>query len=167
MDTLPFKVIKTSKQYYKYCDLVWEMLHLEKKTKYDEDVIELLTVLIEKYDDDHSTHVDLDPVELLIALMKDHKLKSVDLAKFLEVSTSLVSDILNYRRGFSKAIVRKLAERFKMRQDAFNRPYRLNPPVTPPPKKQASKKKPVKAQVRSVSKTPKPDKKAKKALKTI
>jgi HTH-type transcriptional regulator/antitoxin HigA len=167
MDTLPFKVIKTSKQYYKYCDLVWEMLHLEKKTKYDQDVIELLTVLIEKYDDDHSTHVDLDPVELLLVIMKDHKLKSVDLAKFLEVSTSLISDILNYRRGFSKDIIRKLAERFCLRQDAFNRPYRLNPPTTTPPKKQASKKKPVKAEVRSASKTPKPAVKAKKALKTI
>lgn len=139
MDTLPFKVIKTNKQYFKYCDLVWEMLHIEKKTKYDEDVIDLLTVLIEKWDDDHRTFEDADPVELLIGMMAEHKMKSVDLAKMLDVSTSLVSDILNYRRGFSKDIIRKLSEKFKLKQDAFNRPYRLNPPETPPKKKPIKK----------------------------
>jgi HTH-type transcriptional regulator/antitoxin HigA len=166
MDTLPFKVIKTRKQYFKYCDLVWEMLHFEKKTKYDEDVIDLLTVLIEKWDDDHSTFTMLDPVEMLRSMMDEHKMKSVDMAKMLDVSTSLVSDILNYRRGFSKDIIRKLSERFKLRQDAFNRPYRLNPPDTPP-KKKVVKEKPVKAQVRSVKKTPKAAIKVKKVLKTI
>lgn len=176
MDTLPFKVIKTRKQYFKYCDLVWEMLHFEKKTKYHEDVIELLTVLIEKWDDDHNTFEDLDPVELLVGLMDDHKMKSVDLAKMLDVSTSLVSDILNYRRAFSKDIVRKLAERFKMRQDAFNRPYRLTGSDAPAKKKTVKKtaakkatvkKNPAKTQVRSVRKTPAPAIKVKQALNTI
>jgi hypothetical protein len=86
----------------------------------------------------------------------------------LGVSTRLISDILNYRRGFSKAIVRKLAEKFKMRQDAFNRPSRLNPPDTPP-KKKPVKKSQVKVKTPVVSKTPKPKPKAKakKALATI
>src|SRR4051812_24813056 len=123
MDTLPFKVIKTNKQYLKYCDLAWEMLHYENKTKYDKDVIDLLTVLIEKWDDDHRTFEESDPVELLKYRMDQLNMKSVELAEKLGVSTSLISDILNYRRGFSKALVRKLAETFKMRQDAFNRPY--------------------------------------------
>jgi HTH-type transcriptional regulator / antitoxin HigA len=166
MDTLPFKVIKTSKQYFKYCDLVWEMLHYEKKTRYDEDVIELLTVLIEKWDDEHRTSEYTDPVILLKYMMDEHKMKSVDLAKILDVSTSLISDILNYRRGFSKAIVRKLAEKFKLRQDAFNRPYRLNPPETPP-KKKPIKKNPAKVKTPSVSKPRKPAAKIKKTLATV
>ena len=176
MDTLQFKVIKTTKQYFKYCDLVEELTFKEKRTKYDDDVIDLLIVLIKKWDNDHSTHVDLDPVELLVSLMDDHKMKSVDLAKMLDVSTSLVSDILNYRRAFSKDIIRKLAERFKMRQDAFNRPYRLTGSEAsakkktvkkPAAKKAMVKKNPAKAQVRSVRKTPAPAIKVKQALNTI
>lgn len=171
MDTLQFKVIKTRKQYFKYCDLVEELTFKEKRTKYDEDVIDLLMVLIEKWDDDHNTFEDLDPVELLVSMMAEHKMKSVDLAKMLDVSTSLISDILNYRRGFSKDIVRKLAERFKMRQDAFNRPYRLNPPDTPPKKKPIKKatvkKNPAKVKTLAVSNSPKPATKVKRVLNTI
>jgi HTH-type transcriptional regulator/antitoxin HigA len=125
MDTLPFKVIKTTKQYFKYCNLVEELTFKENPTKYDDDVADLLIVLIEKWDNDHSTHIELDPVELLAHIMQEHKIKSVDLAKMLDVSPSLISDILNYRRGFSKAIVRKLSEKFKFRQDAFSKPYKL------------------------------------------
>jgi HTH-type transcriptional regulator/antitoxin HigA len=36
-----------------------------------------------------------------------------------------MSEILHYRKGLSKEIIRKLADRFKVRQEAFNRPYKL------------------------------------------
>ena len=63
--------------------------------------------------------------------MKDHKMKAVDLAKLLNVSEGLVSDILNYKKGLSKETIRILSERFKLNQEAFNRPYKLKVPVTP------------------------------------
>ncbi len=61
--------------------------------------------------------------------MKDHQLKSIDLAKKLKVSPGLISDIINYKKGFSKDIIRQLATMFKLSQEAFNRPYPLNSPV--------------------------------------
>ena len=48
-----------------------------------------------------------------------------DLAEVLGVSKGLVSDILNYKKGLSKEIIRTLASFFKVTQEAFNRPYRL------------------------------------------
>jgi len=61
----------------------------------------------------------------LTSIMSEHKMKAKDLAEILNVSKGLISDILNYKKGMSKDIIRKLAERFKLRQDAFNRPYPL------------------------------------------
>jgi HTH-type transcriptional regulator/antitoxin HigA len=95
------------------------------KTKAIKEEIALLTLLIEKYDQEHNTFTELDPVELLKSLMKDHKLKSIDLAKFLDVSPGLISDILSYKKGFSKNIIRALAQHFKLSQEAFNKPYKL------------------------------------------
>jgi Predicted transcription regulator containing HTH domain len=43
----------------------------------------------------------------------------------LNVSKGYVSDILNYKKGLSKDVIRKLADRFKVSQEAFNRPYKL------------------------------------------
>lgn len=133
---LTYTVIKSEKQYYKYCDEVEELvLSKKKKTKDQKDTIDLLTVLIEKWDDDHDTSEDIQPVEMIKHMMERNKMKPVDLARLLGISKSLMSDIFNYRRGLSKAMVRKLAERFAMRQEAFSRPYNLK--VTP--KKKAKK----------------------------
>ncbi len=51
--------------------------------------------------------------ELLKSLMKDHKLKAAGLAILLDVSKGLVSDMLNYKKGFSKDTIRILSDRFK------------------------------------------------------
>jgi HTH-type transcriptional regulator/antitoxin HigA len=61
--------------------------------------------------------------------MKENKLKAVDVARELSVSKSLVSDILHYRRGLSRDIIRKLADRFKVSQELFNKSYKLISPV--------------------------------------
>jgi len=128
MEKLTYKIIKTERQYHKYCNILEALVTLKKKTKAEQDTIELLTLLIVKWDEQHNTSAEADPVELLRYLMNENNLKSVALAKLLEISPSLVSDILNYRRGLSKDIVRKLSARFKVSQELFNRPYKLVSP---------------------------------------
>lgn len=89
------------------------------------DEIALLTILIEKWEADHIISTGMDPVQLLRSLMKDHHLKSQDLVDILGISKGYVSDILNYKKAFSKQVIRKLATYFKVSQEAFNRPYAL------------------------------------------
>ncbi|WP_220392972.1 helix-turn-helix domain-containing protein [Chitinophaga lutea] len=129
MEPLKYKVIKTIAQYHRYAGLLEKLVMLNKKSTAERDVMELLQVLIEKYDRDHNTFTEADPIESLRFLMKDHKMKSVDLATALGVSTSLVSDILHRRRGLSKENIRKLAEQFSVSQELFNRPYALAAPA--------------------------------------
>ncbi|HMF71314.1 MAG TPA: helix-turn-helix domain-containing protein [Flavitalea sp.] len=125
MEKLTYKIIKSGNQYREYCNILEELVTTKIKSKVQQEVIELLTLLIEKWDEEHNTFAEADPIELLRYLMKENKLKSVALAKLLAISPSLVSDILNYRRGLSKEIIRKLSERFKVSQELFNRPYKL------------------------------------------
>ena len=129
METLQYKIIKTDGQYNKYCNILEALVDGGKKAKAVQDEIELLTLLIEKYDEEHNTFDDADPVELLKGLMKDHKMKAVDLARLLNVSEGLVSDMLNYKKGLSKGTIRILSEKFKLNQEAFNRQYKLTMPV--------------------------------------
>lgn len=131
MEALKYKVIKDENQYNEYCKDLRQLLlqNKEEASAHIEDQIELLTLLIEKWDEEHNTMEDRDPIEILKALMKEHKMKSVELAKVLGISKSLVSSIINYRRGLSKENIRKLAEYFKLSQEAFNRPYKLVSPL--------------------------------------
>ena len=128
METLQYKIIKTNAQYNKYCDILERLVDRGRKTKVIQDEIELLNLLIEKYDEEHNSFDDADPIELLKGLMKEHKMKAVDVAKLLHVSEGLVSDMLNYKKGLSKDTIRILSERFKLNQEAFNRPYELHVP---------------------------------------
>jgi HTH-type transcriptional regulator/antitoxin HigA len=52
-------------------------------------------------------------------------LKPRDLVALLNISKGYVSEILHYKKGLSKEAIRKLAEHFKVSQEAFNRPYKL------------------------------------------
>ncbi len=118
-----FKIIRSNEQYMKYCDMLEELV--DKGLEEDEDDIELLTLLIEKYDEEQMPTKDLDPIELLKLFMKEHKLKSKDLAEILKVNKSTASRILNYQKGLSKNSIRILAKHFAMTQEALNRPYKL------------------------------------------
>ncbi len=128
METMKYKVIKTVEQYNEYVGLL-EGLLMAEPTPLAQDEVELLTFLIEKWDSEHSTTEDLDPIQLLKALMKEHALRSIDLAQLLDVSKSLVSEILSYKKGLSKEIIRKLSSHFKVSQEAFNRTYKLHLPI--------------------------------------
>lgn len=124
MTTLKYTIIKNEKQYLLYCDALEELVLSEDKANTDE--IELLTLLIEKWDEENNSLEDLNPIELLQGLMNENNLKAKDLVDILGVSKSTVSKMLNYQKGLSKETIRKLATYFKFSQESFNRPYQLD-----------------------------------------
>src|SRR5689334_4422434 len=126
---LKYTVIKNKQQYHKYCDILDALLDKEKASKEIAQEIELLELLIAKWDEEHNTFEDLDPIQLLKGLMTNNKIKSKDLADILDVGKSLVSDILSYKKGLSKEVIRKLSTHFNISQEAFNRPYKLVNPA--------------------------------------
>lgn len=129
MEILKFKIIKSKTQYKAYCKTLEKLVDGDSKNKEIKEEIELLTFLIEKWDKEHNTFDTLDPVEMLESIMKEHNLKAKNLAEILDVSKSLVSEILNYKKGLSKDIIRTLSNHFMISQEAFNRPYELVSPI--------------------------------------
>jgi len=125
MAALKFKVIKNKTQYKEYSNILEELVFSGSKDRNTKDEISLLTLLIEKWDGDHNTFNDVDPIRLLHSLMEDHHIKAKDLVNILKISKGYVSDILNYKKGLSKDVIRNLAGYFKVSQEAFNRPYKL------------------------------------------
>ncbi len=129
MSTLNYKIIKSEEQYEQYCSTLETLVETTAKSNECMDEIELLTVLIEKWDAENSSFKDADPIEVLQLLMKENAFKAKDLVRILGVSKGLISDILNYKKGLSKEIIRLLSQQFKISQEAFNRPYKLINPA--------------------------------------
>ena len=125
MQTLKYKVITNKNQYKEYCNALEQLAFSGLKDRNTKDEMALLTVLIERWDAEHNTFEDADPVQLLQSFMEEHNLKAKDLTGILGISKGYVSDILHYKKGLSKEVIRKLADYFKVSQEAFNRPNRL------------------------------------------
>lgn len=125
METLKYKVISSKTQYKEYCNILERLVFEPVKDRNIKDEIALLTLLIEKWDADHSSFNDADPIQLLHSFIQEHQLRAKDLVDILGVSKGYVSDILNYKKGLSKEVIRILAAYFKVSQEAFNRPYEL------------------------------------------
>ncbi len=123
MELLKYKIIKTQEQYNAYCNLLEELLIQDNPNLLDD--IELLTLLIEKWDKEHNSFHDLDPVQLIKVLMEENCLKAKDMIDILDLSKGTISKILSYHKGLSKETIRKLSDYFKVSQEAFNRPYKL------------------------------------------
>jgi HTH-type transcriptional regulator / antitoxin HigA len=102
-----------------------ELLTARAKFKNTEDEIELLTLLIEKWEEDHNQFPELDPIMILKSLMEERELKAKDLVSILGVSKGFVSEVLNYKKRLSKQCARMLGDHFKLKQSVFNRPYQL------------------------------------------
>jgi HTH-type transcriptional regulator/antitoxin HigA len=120
---MEYSTIITEEQYDQYCYRIIDLL--EERKASNEDEIELLEQLIHEWEEVHYPTSESPPVEILLSLMENHDLSNKQLANKLGLEESLVSDVINYKIGFSEELINKLCNQFKMSQEAFNRPYPL------------------------------------------
>lgn len=125
MEKLLYRIIKSKTQYKSYCAILEELIFSRSKDRETKDKIALLELLIQKWENENLLIADIDPIQLLISLMKEHELKAKDLVHIVGKSKGYISDILHYKKGLSKDVIRSLSEYFKIDQEGFNRPYKL------------------------------------------
>jgi HTH-type transcriptional regulator/antitoxin HigA len=87
-------------------------------TAEERTIFELLTALIEQFEDRAYPVPDGDPKEVLIALMAHNGLKAADLAELLG-SRAKVSEILSGARSISKEQAKRLGARFRVSPAIF------------------------------------------------
>lgn len=88
------------------------------------DRFDVLSTLIEAYENIHHRIDDLDPVPAIIAFMELTGRTQADLATLLG-SRSRASEILNYRRPLTLAVAYRLSQEWGIPADILIKPYRL------------------------------------------
>lgn len=81
------------------------------------EVLYYLADQTKAYEDEHSRISEAEPNEMLRFLMEQHGLTQEDLGNC--APQSRISDILSGKRSISKAIAKRLADRFHVRADVF------------------------------------------------
>jgi HTH-type transcriptional regulator / antitoxin HigA len=85
----------------------------------EKQLIELLTVLIEAFEDEHyPLSRSASPVEVLQELMEVNGLKQKDLADVF-ATPSIVSEVIHGKRGLTTDHIKKLSQRFNVSPELF------------------------------------------------
>jgi HTH-type transcriptional regulator/antitoxin HigA len=108
------KPIRTKKEYKEALERVYELMQMDLKKDSDEyNELDLLTILLEKYEEENYP-IDLpDPVEAIKFRLEQLNLQTSELAKILG-SKSRASEILNRKRKLSIAMIRTLHDKLKI-----------------------------------------------------
>jgi HTH-type transcriptional regulator / antitoxin HigA len=84
----------------------------------EEKLLDLLSNLVEAYEDEHYPIPEVAPNEVLKFLMEQNDLKQSDLLPVFS-SSGIASEVINGKRSISKSQARKLAEFFNVSVAVF------------------------------------------------
>jgi HTH-type transcriptional regulator/antitoxin HigA len=101
-----WKIIKTKKQYTQALNRLEEIFDSKKNTP-EGDELELLSLLIEHYENKYFIIENPDPIEAIKFKLKQMGLKQQDLANALGLK-SRASEILNRKRKLNLEHIRKI-----------------------------------------------------------
>ncbi len=118
---MALKPIKTKKDYNQALERL-EQIFDAKKGSSAGDELEVLGILIEKYEDEHFPVGMPDPVEAIKFRMEQLGYSQADLAKVVGLK-SRASEILNRKRKLSLDMIRELHDKLKIPTDVLIQAY--------------------------------------------
>ena len=124
---MEIKAIKTEQDYNQALNRLETIFHAGIDTP-EGDEAEILSILIEKYEDMHYAIGMPDPIEAIKFRMEQMGMKQKDLAEAVGF-TSRVSEILNKKRKLTLNMIRKLSSTLHIPTEVLVQEYQDEKPV--------------------------------------
>jgi len=109
---MKLKLIKNDKQLNEALERANQLWDTKSNTP-ERDELEILSLLIEKYEEEHYPIPASDPIEAIKFLMEQNNLSRKDLQPFIG-SMGRVSEILNRKRDLSLSMIKRLHHGLKI-----------------------------------------------------
>lgn len=116
---VPPKVIRTEKENEAYTEILYNLDRRSKRlTPAEKELAELLTLLIEDFEEKRYQLRRTSPLDVLHFLMDQHGLKQKDLVDVFG-APSIVSEVLSGKRELNKDHIKRLSARFHVSPELF------------------------------------------------
>ena len=115
--TLP-AVIETDAEYEHLLAEIEKLIDKEDRSPEEDKLFDLMTALVESFEEENYSIPDAPPNEILQELMRSRGLKQRDLLGIFG-SDGLASEVVNGKRNISRAHAKSLAEYFHVPVDLF------------------------------------------------
>jgi HTH-type transcriptional regulator / antitoxin HigA len=112
------RVIHNDRELAMYTQALFQLTSVEKPSREEAEAIELLTLLVDRYEQSHYSLPKADAISVLRFLIEKQSLTQRDLIPEFG-SESAVSMFLRGQRKLTLDQVRKLSARFKLPTDVF------------------------------------------------
>ena len=112
------RVIHSEEQLQAYTRALFRLTAEPHPSRAQVEAIELLTLLIERYEEQHYSLPKASPADVLRFLLDRHGLKQRDISRELG-GESVVSEILSGKRKLNTAHIEQLSRRFHISPAAF------------------------------------------------
>lgn len=110
--------IHTDREHRRYLARIEQLLSMKKRSAAEDRYLELLSVLIERYEEERDPIEAPQPLAALKELMAANGISQAELSRLLG-SSGIASEVLSGKRALSKAHIRKLANLFNVSADVF------------------------------------------------
>ena len=111
-------VIHTEKENDRCTVALQNLLDKSKRTPEEHRLVELLTLLIEDFEEKHYSLQPATPLDILRHLMDSNGLRQVDLRDAFGTA-SIASEVLNGKRALAKSHIERLSKRFNVSPELF------------------------------------------------
>jgi HTH-type transcriptional regulator/antitoxin HigA len=111
-------LIRSEEQLEAYTKALFRLTAEPRPTAAQREAIELLTLLIERYEQEQFSLPKASPVQVLRFLLERHGLRQRDIAAELG-SESVVSEVLSGKRKLNTAHIEQLSKRFNVSPAVF------------------------------------------------
>jgi HTH-type transcriptional regulator/antitoxin HigA len=111
-------LIHSEEQLAAYTKALYRLTSEPRPTPAQAEAIELLTLLIERYEEKHYSIPQASPADVLRFLLDQHGLRQRDLAAELG-GESVVSEVLSGKRKLNAAHIEQLSKRFQVSPAVF------------------------------------------------
>jgi HTH-type transcriptional regulator / antitoxin HigA len=119
LDKYQPKIIRTEEENEKALEIVEELMNCPNRTPEEDELYDLLIVLIEKFEREYYSPGKVStPHSMLCFLMEQQGIQQADLVGVIG-SKGVVSEVVNGKRGISKAQANALGEFFQVDPGLF------------------------------------------------
>lgn len=115
---VPPKVIRSEAENEYYIEALYALEQKRSLTREEKEFADLLTLLIEDFEERRYQMPPATPLQALSFLMEQHGLKQKDLADIFG-ARSVVSEVINGKRELTKEQIRRLSQRFHVSPEIF------------------------------------------------
>ena len=105
---MKLKIIKTDEEHETALARIEEFMDAELGSQ-EEDELELWSLLVEQYEEEHFPIAPPDPIDAIKFRMDQMGMRAKDLTKFIRAK-SKISEVLNHKRRLSLPMIRALQD---------------------------------------------------------